>query len=86
MQKINNIFHFSKGVITELTYVGEHPEYRETSVWMETKGFQSVNVLNSDLRTKYMYSDCKYDMMVRKKEWLDSQKKELDIWFDNNSK
>lgn len=86
MKKVNNIFHHNKGVVTELEYIGENPKDISYSIWIEKKSHNIVKVLNSDLSTRFMYSDCEYDMMVRKNEWLKIQQKELEMWFDNNSK
>lgn len=85
MKIVSNIFSHYKGEVTELEYVGENPKNRNYSVWMDSDK-EIVQVLNADLSTKHFYSDKKFDMMVKAREWHKRQVALFDLYFSNNGR
>jgi len=74
MEKVKKIYTHNKGVVTQLTWVGEHPIDPAYSVWVETKlkdgCYKLHEIENKDLQDKHYYSDSEREMMVKAQNWL----------------
>ena len=77
MKIVTNIYHHSKGKVTELAFVGNHPIESKYMIFMEVKlvegKYKTVEVLRDDLSTPFMYSNVKEDVDKKAVEWLKNE-------------
>lgn len=89
MKIVTNIYHHSKGKVTELAFVGDHPIESKYMIFIEVKKvndqYKTINVLIDDLRTEFMYCSTFREAMLKKKKWHDSEIDKLFNYFRDNS-